>query len=144
MKIEKNQKNVFVTLQMSRVSSTDLLRDGCFNLTVNDNISRIRILDVYIKPEELANLISNRHTEPCIAELCLSQNIGKKREHKEVVLELEQATELDLKAHCLLWNGQQTEGWKISEYDMKFNHHRYSKGKYTVSADRYIDIPLDK
>jgi hypothetical protein len=136
-------KNLKVTVQMSRMSCGDDKMDGYFHLQIQDKTSNIQILNVYISPEDVANLVSSRYTDECEAELCVSPNIGKKHENKIVTLDLVEMNQENLTLACSLWNSINGEGWKIDAYDMKWNSHRanHQEKKYTVAAFRFVDIP---
>jgi hypothetical protein len=116
---------------------------GNFSLEIQDVVSKQLVLRGEINPGEFANFMSNRHACGSI-ELSSSSKIGKKHECQRVELHGVDLGEKDsVKVLAEQWE-RANPAWTIDIHDIElFNHHRFNKGVYTVTARRYVAVNED-
>jgi len=128
-------KKLNVSVLLSRISG------GVdeFRLTVTDRDSRLRVIEVTIQPESMADLMSGRQFN-AMAELCANENIGRRHEIMHITLTLSDSNAKALNAAVDAWNAE-AEGWAIPARLREWNSHcfNYRTMVYSLHAERYVD-----
>lgn len=132
------RRDIGVTAQMSRSS------DGNFYLTIEDNASGCVIVQVSLDSDAIADLISNRYTQPMPCEYYANPNIGKIHTAKRVeigiptlnppLFEYSHNYEKDLELVYGLAE-HLNPGWTADRDD--FNSKRKTKDGYSVTIRKY-------
>lgn len=132
--------DIKVRLQMSR-SSNDK-----WYLYVEDNSSGVRVLEIHMNNDDLAALLSTRHTDPCVASYYPNEAIGLTHRCKTVPVKYSDlggkffsdydAQEKDLK-QLYDYAEQLNPGWEAdrSEYNSRLNDR--DKKTYEVILRKY-------
>ena len=125
-----------VQISMGRMSGNGA-HNGHFRLEATDNDARIRVFELYLSPEQFADMLSNRMTTGRLT-LYRSDKYGLTREHQKVILPRPKYGDVDaLTASARAWEAD-NPGWVIQSYDLKWNGHNLHDDGYHVHADRWI------
>lgn len=133
-------KDLDVSVLLSRISG------GVdeFRLTVTDRDSRLRVIEVTIQPESMADLMSGRQFN-AMAELCAYENIGRRHEIMHITLTLSESNAKALNAAIDAWNATaliKGDGWAIPDRCREWNSHcfNYRTSAFNLHAERYVDV----
>lgn len=107
-------------------------------LELEDATSGLLIAQIEMSPDQFMDFMSNRSAGKLNAKINLSDNIGKKREHLQVEVYVENSEQLP---YAFVSAETSNPGWIASRE--KFNGYRYNyKTKmYRIDMYRYVEIP---
>lgn len=116
------------------------------SITVEDELSGVRFLEVTMSAETLGNVITGLGGQDCEFELRGAELIGLKQEHKEESIAVpEFPGRLSEKQINLLLSPYEVDGWMGRGSDVN-NHHRYDNKSKTVRVTffRYVPVPGER
>lgn len=116
------------------------------SITIRDEASHITIADVEISYEDFVVAL-NHGTGYGVAEVCVSENIGKQKENKKLEVDFDLTNLSDRERKEKAYVQAQTvcpEGWTVSNYFGSQGMLPYGKGKGWVNIYRYVDTKENK
>lgn len=131
-----------VELSLTRINSNDEEKDGKFALRIKDQNSKVGFLDIYITPEQFADLVSSRYVK-ADATIRGTDKIGKKyvSERRSVVCPLDTYEKSILQQWVI--HTCQEDGWTVfAPLDSQQSIIRNEDGTKTLSylVYKYVDI----
>lgn len=132
MKINsKTKRNLKVALQMSRSS------DDKFYLRVEDESSGLLMLEVIMDNDGFANLLSTRTARNQQADYYHNDSIGKKLEHKTILVPLKDASRENMEGLYKRVD-KENEGWTCDRDSYNNHNYNHTTKLYSVILRRYV------
>jgi len=110
------------------------------SIELSDTDSGVRVVRIDLTPEQFGNAVSGLGYVDCSFELGGVEYVGKKREHKTVLMSVSKyPSELKNSEIEKLFSEYEVDGWNGRRSDF-LNHHNYNMKNKTVSVvfERYI------
>lgn len=142
-------QKVPLSLRFNGFTSSD--GKGGWTLTVTDENSRIRILEVSMTHEQVGHLLSSRIVSPLVGNVCDEKafaRVGCKRENTNILVPIDDIMKLshDERPRALLKRAQEMAaehgdgGWEVLHPSNleTWNFHRVAGNTYSVGIGRWV------